>query len=301
MPTREPEPSLGSDAPKARCDALERVPFLVFFKSKIPAPNLPQKQNSAVLRTQLKSQLPSVVSSEQRRTQRSINNRKRAPLRTRSCMRRAIVTLATAAFQVAARRTTIRGHAVRRVDGLDNLWVYAVAYGGGDGGAPHDALATQLWPSARIAASLVADAAPSTMVEIGCGLALPSLAAAQAGVAALATDRDAVALEFVSAAAADQNIDVATRVFDVEDASSPLPPGDLVVLADVFVTDRVAEACAVRCEEALGRGSDVLVVAAARSTRDAFLRAIDRPGGFGPAPARLDDGAGLWLVDGGAG
>ena len=208
--------------------------------------------------------------------------------------------LAVVAVAAAVQRTTIRGHAVRRVDGVNGLYVYAVAYGGGSDGAPHDALATQLWPSARIAAEIVAAAAPASVVEIGCGLALPSLAAARAGIRALATDRDSIALDFVSAAAEDQNIDIATRVFDVEDATTALPPGDLVVLADVFVTDPVAEACAARCEEALERGSDVLVVAAARSTRDAFLRALGR-GSFGPAPARLDGGEGLWLVDGGAG
>ena len=208
---------------------------------------------------------------------------------------RALAVVATAA---AVQRTLIRGHAVRRVDAIDGLFVYAVAYGGGEGGEPHDALSTQLWPSARIAAGLVADLAPASMVEVGCGLALPSLAAARAGVRALATDRDGVALDFVSAAAEDQNIDIATQVFDVQDVSTPLPPGDLVVIADVFVTDPVAEACAARCEEALRRGSDVLVVAAARSTRDAFLGALGR-GSFGPAPARLDGG--LWLVDGGAG
>ena len=213
---------------------------------------------------------------------------------------RAIVIFATALQAAAVQRTTIRGHAVRRVDGADGLYVYAVAYGGGSDGAKHDALATQLWPSARVASGLVADAAPASMVEIGCGLALPSLAAARAGVSVLATDRDAVALDFVSAAAEDQNIDIATRVFDVEDASTALPPGDLVVLADVFVTDPVAEACAARCEEALRRGSQVLVVAAARSTRDAFLRALGG-GCFVPAPKRLDGGEGLWLVDGGAG
>ena len=54
-------------------------------------------------------------------------------------------------------RTSIRGHAVRRVDGVNGLYVYAVAYGGGSDGAPHDALSTQLWPSARIAAGLVAE------------------------------------------------------------------------------------------------------------------------------------------------
>ena len=211
---------------------------------------------------------------------------------------RALCIVATAA---AVQRTSIRGHAVRRVDAIDGLFVYAVAYGGGEGGEPHDALSTQLWPSARIAAEIVAAAAPASVVEIGCGLALPSLAAARAGVRALATDRDAVALDFVAAAAEDQNIDIATQVFDVEDASTALPPGDLVVLADVFVTDPVAEACAARCEEALRRGSDVLVVAAERSTRDAFLGALGR-GSFGPAPARLDGGEeGLWLVDGGAG
>jgi len=210
---------------------------------------------------------------------------------------RALCIVATAA---AVQRTSIRGHAVRRVDAIDGLFVYAVAYGGGEGGEPHDALSTQLWPSARIAAGLLADAAPASMLEIGCGLALPSLAAARAGVSVLATDRDAVALDFVKHAAEDQNIDIATRVFDVEDASTALPPGDLVVLADVFVTDPVAEACAARCEEALRRGSDVLVVAAERSTRDAFLRALGG-GSFGPAPVRLDGGERLWLVDGGAG
>ena len=216
-------------------------------------------------------------------------------------MRALAVVAGAAAVQrttaAAVQRTSIRGHAVRRVDGVNGLYVYAVAYGGGSDGAKHDALATQLWPSARIAAELVAAAAPASMVEVGCGLALPSLAAARSGVSVLATDRDAVALDFVSAAAEDQKIDIATRVFDVEDATTALPPGDLVVLADVFVTDPVAEACAARCEEALRRGSDVLVVAAARSTRDAFLRALGR-GSFGPAPARLD---GLSLVDGGAG
>ena len=213
---------------------------------------------------------------------------------------RALTIFATALQAAAVQRTTIRGHAVRRVDGLDGLYVYSVAYGGGSDGAPHDALSTQLWPSARIAAALVADAAPASMLEIGCGLALPSLAAARAGVSATATDRDAVALDFVQHAAADQGLDVSTQLFDVEDESSPLPPGDLAVFADVFVTDPVAEACAARCEEALRRGSDVLVVAAARSTRDAFLGALGR-GSFGPAPARLDGGEGLWLVDGGAG
>jgi 2-polyprenyl-3-methyl-5-hydroxy-6-metoxy-1,4-benzoquinol methylase len=211
----------------------------------------------------------------------------------------ALTIFATALQAAAVQRTTLRGHAVRRVD-VDGLYVYAVAYGGGSDGAPHDALATQLWPSARIAASILAAAAPASMVEIGCGLALPSLAAARAGIRALATDRDAVALDFVKHAAADQGLDVSTQLFDVEDESSPLPPGDLCVFADVFVTDPVAEACAARCEEALRRGSDVLVVAAERSTRDAFLRALGR-GSFGPAPARLANGEGLRLVDGGAG
>ena len=212
---------------------------------------------------------------------------------------RALTIFATALQAAAVQRTTIRGHAVRRVDGLDGLYVYSVAYGGGSDGAKHDALSTQLWPSARIAGGLVAEAAPASMLEIGCGLALPSLAAARAGVSVLATDRDAIALDFVKHAAADQGLDVSTQLFDVEDASKPLPPGGLVVLADVFVTDPIAEACAARCKEALRRGSDVLVVAAARSTRDTFLRALAPAGGsFGPAPAELD---GLSLVDGGAG
>ena len=85
---------------------------------------------------------------------------------------RALAVVATAA---AVQRTTIRGHAVRRVDGVNGLYVYSVAYGGGSDGAKHDALATQLWPSARIAADLVADLAPASRIFSASCVASPNV------------------------------------------------------------------------------------------------------------------------------
>ena len=178
----------------------------------------------------------------------------------------------------APTRTSIAGHPVRRVvDDATNLFVYAVVFGeaAAPGAAAHDALATQLWPSGRAAARAI-EALPAfaSVLELGAGTALPSLAAARRGARALATDRDATCLDYARAGAADQGLALETRVFDVADFSEPLPPADLVVLADVFVTDAVAAACARRCGEALRRGSRCLVADARRSTRDAFLRAL---------------------------
>lgn len=217
------------------------------------------------------------------------------------------VFLAGATLALAPVRSTVAGHAVRRVDGAvrggggEALFVYAAVFGGqapASDAAPHDALATQLWPAGRAAAALVASvaAAGDTVLEIGAGTALPSLAAAAAGADVLATDRDPTALAFAAAAAADQGLSLRTAVFDVEGAD-PLPPGGLVVLADTFVTDAVAAACARRVAEALERGSRVLVVDARRSQRDAFLAALGT-GAFVPVDS-ADPAATLALVDAG--
>ena len=219
--------------------------------------------------------------------------------------RAALVLLACARAPAYAPRATIAGHAVRRVD-AEGLFVYGVVFGAPSdpNAAKHDALATQLWPAARVAASLLEDAPPSTVVEIGCGLGLPSLAAARAGSAALATDRDGVALEFVQAAAEDQGLSLKTARFDVDDETAPLPLGELVVFCDVFVTNAVAASCATRVAEALRRGSRCLVVDARRSTRDAFLSALrdalpGRDCVFSRPPPRLDAAADLVLADAG--
>ncbi|EGB08513.1 hypothetical protein AURANDRAFT_63831 [Aureococcus anophagefferens] len=154
-------------------------------------------------------------------------------------------------------RTSIAGHPVRRVDdAATGLFVYA----------------------------------------LGAGTGLPSLAAARAGAKVLATDRDATSLAYAAAAADDQGLALATAVFDVADFAAPLPPADVVVVADVFVTDAVAAACGRRVGEALRRGSTCVVADARRSTRDAFLAAL-RAEGFSGAFGASEDPP-LLLLDG---
>ena len=197
-------------------------------------------------------------------------------------------------------RTSIAGHPVRRVDDASTgLFVYAVVFGepAAPGAAAHDALATQLWPSARVAARAL-EKLPSfgSALELGAGTGLPSLAAARAGARVLATDRDATSLAYAAAAADDQGLTLATAVFDVADFAAPLPPADVVVVADVFVTDAVAAACGRRVGEALRRGSTCVVADARRSTRDAFLAAL-RAEGFSGAFGASEDPP-LLLLDG---
>ena len=95
-----------------------------------------------------------------------------------------------------------------------------------------------------------------------------------------------------------------TAVFDVT-AAAPVPDGNYVVLADTLVTDAVAEASARRCAEAVRRGSRCIVAAARRSTRDAFLAALEdalpgRDHVFRP-PAEVDPRDNPQLLDAGAG
>jgi predicted nicotinamide N-methyase len=77
------------------------------------------------------------------------------------------------------------------------------------------------------------------VVELGCGLAVPSLAAARAGASVLATDADPEALDLVARNAELNGIEVATEVFDwtstaAADALAARGPFDLVLAADVL-------------------------------------------------------------------
>jgi predicted nicotinamide N-methyase len=74
------------------------------------------------------------------------------------------------------------------------------------------------------------------VVELGCGLALPSLAAARVGATALATDGDQVALELAerNARANDLRIETALVEWDSPDELLARAPFDLVLAADVL-------------------------------------------------------------------
>ena len=77
------------------------------------------------------------------------------------------------------------------------------------------------------------------VVELGCGLAVPSLAAARAGAQVLATDADPEALELVARNAELNDVEVDTAVFDwtstaAADELAARGPFDLVLAADVL-------------------------------------------------------------------
>ena len=77
------------------------------------------------------------------------------------------------------------------------------------------------------------------VVELGCGLALPSLAAARAGAEVLATDADPEAIELLAPNSALNALNVEGQVFDwssaaASDALVRRGPFDLVLAADVL-------------------------------------------------------------------
>jgi predicted nicotinamide N-methyase len=71
------------------------------------------------------------------------------------------------------------------------------------------------------------------VVELGCGLGLPSLVAARGGAEVMATDADPDALELVAVNAAANDVEIETAAFDFR--ADPAPGGfDLVLAADVL-------------------------------------------------------------------
>jgi len=99
-----------------------------------------------------------------------------------------------------------------------------------------------LWPSAILLARTLAGRAlrGARVLELGCGLGLPSLAAAAAGGRVLATDWAPEALDAVQVNAERNDLAVETLVADWQAPSELLERGpfDLVIAADVLYERR---------------------------------------------------------------
>ena len=98
----------------------------------------------------------------------------------------------------------------------------------------------ELWPSAEALARAVAGVS-GRVLELGCGLGLPSLVAARGGADGLSTDwaEDAVALLRRNAAA--NGVSLEARVWDWNDDPAELGPPtsfELVLAADVLYEER---------------------------------------------------------------
>ena len=139
-----------------------------------------------------------------------------------------------------------------------------------------------LWPGSRAAAEALAELslAGRTVVEIGAGTGLCSLAAASMGAAeVVATDASPGVLELIEAAAAAQDLGVVrTQVFDFlgDVAASPVRGVDVAVAADLLYTEEITRAVARTCAALKIGGATVVVTDSQRRHRDAFLDELDR-------------------------
>ena len=108
------------------------------------------------------------------------------------------------------------------------------------------------------------------VVELGCGLAVPSFAAARAGASVLATDSDPEALELVAQNADANGVQVETQALDwgEPDELVSLGPFDLVLAADVLY-ERAAVAQLLSLLPRLA--PEVWLADPGRSGADAFL------------------------------
>jgi predicted nicotinamide N-methyase len=132
----------------------------------------------------------------------------------------------------------------------------------------------ELWPSALALADVVAarDLRGLDVLELGCGLGLPSLVAARGGARVLATDWADDALRLLRANAARNGVALETRRLDWREPGA-LGTFDLVLAADVLYERRYVDVLV----ELLPRlGGEILLADPGRPFLRSFLEL--RPG-----------------------
>jgi predicted nicotinamide N-methyase len=137
----------------------------------------------------------------------------------------------------------------------------------------------ELWPSAHVLAGHLAGRDPRgrRVVELGCGVGLPSVVAALGGADVLATDWYGEALGFTAANAAAAGAEVATLLVDWAAPPPALldrPPADLVVGADVLYEERNGPALAALIPRILARDGELVVADPRRPHAHLLLDAL---------------------------
>jgi predicted nicotinamide N-methyase len=133
----------------------------------------------------------------------------------------------------------------------------------------------ELWPSAVALARHVA-ALPlggARVLELGCGLALPSIAAALAGGDVLATDWSEDALRLAERNAARNGAKLATALVRWSDPPA-VEPAELVLAADVLYEHRNAVRLAELLPAVITPGGTALVADPGRTYAKPFLAAL---------------------------
>ena len=148
-------------------------------------------------------------------------------------------------------------------------------------------LATQVWPSARVASLALERHACKdwTVCEFGCGPGLPSLTAATLGCQVYATDLDEFALDLVQAAAQSQQLlpHVQTRRVDLIQGFETkdkdwMQDIDLFMFSDVFENGHVAQGAARITQQILETSKAKVWVFAQsdRAQREVFLQELQQ-------------------------
>lgn len=150
--------------------------------------------------------------------------------------------------------------------------------GGAGRGVPYWAL---MWPSGRALAESLAgrELAGLRVLELGCGLALPSLVAASRGATVLATDSSADAAVFAAHNLALNELDSAeVALVDWRDgrALTQGAPWDLVLAADVLYLRHNVEALLRLLPALLGDSGEALIADPSRAGGRDFVTSAKR-------------------------
>ena len=135
----------------------------------------------------------------------------------------------------------------------------------------------ELWPSARALAMQLIDLPlpGGRVLELGCGIGLPSLVLRQQGVDVTASDYYPEALDFTLRNAERNRIPPPrTLLLDWRDPPAALEPFDLVVAADVLYEARNAEAIAALLPRITAPDGLVLIADPGRTHFEAFRALI---------------------------
>ena len=139
----------------------------------------------------------------------------------------------------------------------------------------------QLWPSAIVLARVTARLHPagSRVLELGCGLGLPSIAAALEGASVLATDWSADAVGFAAANASRNGAALRTAVCSWTDPEVLVAgaPWDLVLAADVLSEVRNVDQLLDLLPRLVDGSGEVLIADPGRRPAGRFLRATASP------------------------
>jgi predicted nicotinamide N-methyase len=139
----------------------------------------------------------------------------------------------------------------------------------------------ELWPSARALTRHLLEVPPlrGPVLELGCGLALPSLALRRRGVEVVASDWLADALAFAAANARRNGLgELATTLLDWRSPPAGLGPFPTIVAADVLYEGRNVDALLHTLGRLLAPGGEVVLADPERRHLDPFLARLREEG-----------------------